>query len=301
MYKRQAGNDGDTVTHYPAALDNVIAVAATNNLDQRASFSTYGDWVHIAAPGENILSTFFGSSSDYVYESGTSMACPFAASVAGLMIGRNPTITNVQVRDIIFNTCDNVGTFIQKGRVNAFKACQQVIQPVPFSATPITLQVGVIGGATEGTELTNYGNSSLNAGSIKSLDGIEYGIASINRAKLGAMATADAYVQIAPQVSNLLSANLVISARAAAGTSGLIFLFNNTTATWDQFGSMALNTTKKTSTLTIPIDKIQNYLNGSNMARIMIRGILPARSGASPSYNLYIDQMNVTGTSKSGA
>ena len=76
-----AGNDNVSTKFYPAGLDNIIAVGATNSADQKASFSNFGDWVPIAAPGEDILSTFFNSPTDYAVESGTSMACPFAASV----------------------------------------------------------------------------------------------------------------------------------------------------------------------------------------------------------------------------
>lgn len=294
-----AGNNGDTVKHYPAALNNVIAVAATNNLDQRASFSTYGDWVHIAAPGENILSSFFDGDSSYVYESGTSMACPFAASVAGLMIGRNPSITNAQVRDIIFTTCDNVGTFIQKGRINAFKAVKQVVQPVPFVSTPVALQVGVVGGVSEGTQVGSYGSPALAAPTVKSADGISYQIASVPVAKLGTAATADVYVQMAPATADVLSANLTITGRSVSNSSCLIFLFNFTTGAWDQFGSMSMSTSNKTNTFSIPLTSLSKYLNGSNMFRIMARNLLPLRSGSTSSYTFTIDQLNVVGTNKS--
>ena len=52
-----AGNNGNTQNHYPSAYTNCIAVAATDNLDQKASFSSYGSWVDVAAPGVGIAST----------------------------------------------------------------------------------------------------------------------------------------------------------------------------------------------------------------------------------------------------
>ncbi|MDP1694276.1 MAG: S8 family serine peptidase, partial [Candidatus Woesearchaeota archaeon] len=50
-------NTGSTIEAFPAAYSNVISVAATDQNDQKASFSNYGSWVDIAAPGVNILST----------------------------------------------------------------------------------------------------------------------------------------------------------------------------------------------------------------------------------------------------
>jgi thermitase len=53
-----AGNGDTNKPKYPAAYPGVIAVAATNQQDQRISFSNHGSWVDVAAPGVGILSTF---------------------------------------------------------------------------------------------------------------------------------------------------------------------------------------------------------------------------------------------------
>lgn len=59
MLVAAAGNGGNQTKIYPAGYANVIAVAATDNFDAKASFSTYGaSWVDIAAPGVNVYSTF---------------------------------------------------------------------------------------------------------------------------------------------------------------------------------------------------------------------------------------------------
>lgn len=100
-----AGSNNDSIGYYPASynLDNVISVAATTNDDQRASFSNYGaSSVDLGAPGDNIASTY--TSSNYVYLSGTSMACPHVAGAVGLVTLQNPGWSYSQVRSRILST-----------------------------------------------------------------------------------------------------------------------------------------------------------------------------------------------------
>ncbi len=104
-----AGNDATDQKSYPAAYNNVIAVAATGtSLDDNdnsyylTDFSNYGSWVDIAAPGYNILSTLptyknnvglnFGSAS------GTSMAAPVVSATAAVMLSNNSTLRNTRTK-----------------------------------------------------------------------------------------------------------------------------------------------------------------------------------------------------------
>lgn len=119
-----AGNNGANLLTYPAVYQNVLSVASTDENDQRSSFSNYGTWVDVAAPGSNILSTY--PNSYYSYLSGTSMACPHVAGVAALLAVQGRS--NVQIRSIIQNTSDPVpgtGTFWVYGRVNSNRAVRQ--------------------------------------------------------------------------------------------------------------------------------------------------------------------------------
>jgi len=83
-----SGNGGTATPNYPAAYASVVSVAATDNRDQRASFSTFNPDVEVAAPGVDILSTWIGGG--YRSISGTSMATPHAAGVAAVIAGRYP-------------------------------------------------------------------------------------------------------------------------------------------------------------------------------------------------------------------
>jgi subtilisin family serine protease len=73
----------------------VLAVAASTSSDTLATFSTRGNWVDVAAPGENILSSL--PDDDYGTWSGTSMATPLAAGTAALVIAKYPNLTSSQV------------------------------------------------------------------------------------------------------------------------------------------------------------------------------------------------------------
>ena len=130
-----AGNAGTQAKIYPGAYPNVIAVAATDNNDAKASFSTYGKWVDVAAPGVSVYSTFpnhpfvlgtqNGRSMGYDIASGTSMASPIVAGVAALVWSSQTDPSKTSVRTSIESTADKIpgtGTNWAHGRVNACKA-----------------------------------------------------------------------------------------------------------------------------------------------------------------------------------
>ncbi len=98
-----AGNDANQIPNYPAANENVIAVAATNSDDVLADFSSYGDWVTVSAPGEAIYSTT--QAGGYGQMSGTSMACPVTAGVVAQAMSLAPAgWSNQQIIDRLIDT-----------------------------------------------------------------------------------------------------------------------------------------------------------------------------------------------------
>jgi subtilisin family serine protease len=118
-----AGNEGannDSTPNYPASmsqvLNNVVAVAATDNTDHLASFSNYGpNSVALAAPGVNILSTL--PNGNYGAWSGTSMAAPEVAGAMALVWGLHPNWNFVQVINQVVNSTDKLPNL--QGRVSS--------------------------------------------------------------------------------------------------------------------------------------------------------------------------------------
>ncbi|MBI4129826.1 S8 family serine peptidase [Candidatus Roizmanbacteria bacterium] len=151
VFVAAAGNSNSSSPAYPASMEHVLSVAATDNADRKASFSNFDNgtgWVDIAAPGVSILSTFIpsktlslscadsnhGSASDgFGLCSGTSMASPHVAGIAGLIFSRNPAWTSGQVLGQLKYTADSIDSknpsFIGKlgiGRVNAYSALTKI-------------------------------------------------------------------------------------------------------------------------------------------------------------------------------
>ncbi len=172
LFVAAAGNSGSSndgeLPEYPASYNvaNVIAVAATDNQDDLASFSNYGlSSVHLGAPGVNILSTVPGAS--YEYLSGTSMAAPHVSGTAALVLSKCSLDTN-GVKAAILNSVDPIpslaGRTITGGRVNVYKALSYcgASQTPEFSmmAAPTVLSVAPGGSAVTQITVTDLGGFS---------------------------------------------------------------------------------------------------------------------------------------------
>ena len=129
-----AHNYSTDTPYYPAACANVIAVSATTSSDTLASFSNYGNWIDIAAPGAYILTTTRGGG--YGNWNGTSFSSPITAGVVALILSANPSLTNAQVVDTLTQSADDLGStgfdnYFGYGRVNALQSIQAALAEVP--------------------------------------------------------------------------------------------------------------------------------------------------------------------------
>ena len=100
-----AGNEG-IPNGAPAEYEGVIAVGAVTPTGEKASFSNYGEWVDICAPGTSILSTIPGN--QYDFSQGTSMACPHVSGVAALIVSKfgGPGFTNEMLKDKLLGSAN---------------------------------------------------------------------------------------------------------------------------------------------------------------------------------------------------
>ena len=127
-----AGNDNTSRPSFPAAYPQVLSVAAIDYTGGRASFSNYGEYIDVTAPGYQIASTYFNQ--QYASLSGTSMASPHVAGLAGLILSVNPNLKNRDVMDIIENTTYDLGVSgrdidFGNGLIDVQKALQRAQNP----------------------------------------------------------------------------------------------------------------------------------------------------------------------------
>lgn len=123
-----AGNEGRNWKSYPAAYDEVVAVTATDDHDSSPGWTSFGEWVELAAPGWEIYSTIWDDY--YATASGTSMSAPHVSGVAALIWSQFPYMTRDQVRAQLRMTADDLGlrgfdVYYGFGRINARKAVEQ--------------------------------------------------------------------------------------------------------------------------------------------------------------------------------
>lgn len=172
MIFASAMNNSTSTPYYPAACTNVVAVSATNSSDALASFSNYGNWITLSAPGDNIYTTNNGGGYGLWY--GTSFSSPLTAGVAALILSVNPTLTNAQVVDILKQNADDLGTpgydpYFGYGRINVYKSLVAAKSVVPQTdTTPPTVAIASPAGGTivKGTASINV-SASDNIGVTK--------------------------------------------------------------------------------------------------------------------------------------
>jgi subtilisin family serine protease len=145
LFVAAAGNyvgNTDITPNYPSCYDvpNVMSIAATDHNDELCSFSGYGAvTVDLAAPGDNILSTFPGNS--YGELGGTSMATPHVSGAAALIWGRFPAMTMLQVKALIMSSVDVVpgmtGLCVTDGRLNVFNCVAEPDSIAPAAVSDL--------------------------------------------------------------------------------------------------------------------------------------------------------------------
>ncbi|MBD3402043.1 PKD domain-containing protein [candidate division GN15 bacterium] len=163
-----AGNSNSSSADYLGQRTDCLDVGATNQAGSGASFSNYGSWVDIAAPGEGILSTVCDPAdpvTDYISVfDGTSMACPHVVGVAALLESHDPSLTAQQKWDLMVNNTKaytgtkDVGAGIVSAKLALDAAGGNENPPVAnFSGTPTSGEASL---TVQFTDLSSNGPTS---------------------------------------------------------------------------------------------------------------------------------------------
>lgn len=223
-----AGNGGSTAPQYPAYYTNSIAVAATDSSDRLASFSQYGSWVDIAAPGVGILSTIPNNS--YASYDGTSMACPHVAGAAAVLWSHNGSLTNAQLRSALETNVDpyqsQSGRTIapNAGRVNVYRALQAVGggNPTQPSLSSVSLNPSTVVGGNSVTGTVTLTAAAPAGGFVVNLSSSNSSVASVpSSVTVPAGATSANFTVSTSAVSSSTNVTITASANGVSRTATL--------------------------------------------------------------------------------
>jgi Subtilase family/Fervidolysin N-terminal prodomain len=145
-----AGNYSSSSPTYPAAYPGALAVASTNGNDALESYSNYGSWVQLAAPGCNYGTGRTTSSSLFGNFCGTSSAAPAVAGIAALAFSYAPSATNNQVEQALKSSAVPVGSFVNYGRVDAWGALTALGASAAADTAPLNNAAPMIVGSNTG-------------------------------------------------------------------------------------------------------------------------------------------------------
>lgn len=260
IYLWAAGNDNAarTVDHV-----DVTIVGASTTTDSKASFSAYGVALDVFAPGVNIRSTYNSSSTSYADLSGTSMACPMAAGLAGLIMGTNPSLTGAQVENILYTTCTDLtaapggvgnDSYWGWGRINARQALNMSYNTFPFLANSFSMISG-----------------SALSGNLASLSGSDDNSLVMRQPVLGSVRVSPITVEASLNSTNMSIGRLDLIVEGAATQSNVrqrLQMFDTIANTWV---TVDLRTASLTDSTVTASPSSPNRFRNSSTGEVKVR------------------------------
>lgn len=276
-----AGNNGIDENFTPTTA--MIAVAATDSSDSRASWSSYGSFVSLSAPGVGIWTTSNGG--NYQSWNGTSFASPLAAGIGALMMAANQTLDGTSIEKLMFSTAVDLGApgrdpYFGYGRVNALAGVQAAVTARPVADTQVP--TSLISSPAPNTTV-----SSLVAVTVSASDNV--GVARVELRVNGNTVAIDnsapfSFSWDSKSVPNGM-ANLTAVAFDAAGNAG-----SSTTVAVNVANSTAVVVADKTP----PVIAISNPVTGRVSGNVSVTTNASDNSGpAGITQILYIDGIQV--------
>ncbi|MFT7771854.1 S8 family serine peptidase [Roseateles sp.] len=246
-----AGNNG--IDEGFAPTSTMIVVSATDANDAKTSWSSYGNFVSVAAPGQDIWTTTRGGG--YQAWWGTSLASPVVAGVVGLMMSARPAMSNTQVESLLYSSSVDLGaagrdSFYGWGRVNAAAAVQATLNTAVADTQPPSVSIG------------SPGNGKIVSGllpvDVSASDNV--GVTRVDLKLNGNVIASDTSAPYGFSVDTTQlpngTASLVAVAYDAAGNQG------SSTAV----GVTVSNSVAVTADTTPPVVNVKSPANGSNVS-----------------------------------
>ncbi|MDT4288582.1 S8 family serine peptidase [Methylomonas sp. MO1] len=287
-----AGNDGLD----PGLADNVnlIAVSATDTNDVKASFSNFGKYIDVAAPGVSIATTNKGGT--YAAWYGTSLATPVAAGVVALIQAANPKLTPDNVEKILKSSAHKVSGVnfdlnYGYGRINAANAIKTAINTISVDTQAPT---AVITSPSAGSVVSGLASVAVSASDNVS-------VSQVSLFANGKLVGTDgvAPYQFSWDTGSLASGNVSLTAAAidSAGNTGSSAVVNVSVQNQNATGGTTGNTT--TADLIAPTVNISNPVNGAKVSGLVAVSVSAKDNVAVAKVQLYIDTKLVASTTSS--
>jgi subtilisin family serine protease len=242
-----AANDGVD----PGYTDNpyMISVSATDSADAKASWSNYGAFIDVAAPGVSILTTTRGSG--YGNWNGTSFSSPATAGVVALIMSANPSLTPDDIEKVLENSAVKVaGTdfhpYFGYGRVDAAAAVQLALNTTAKDTTPPTVNIFTPAGGSTASGLVSV---DVNANDNVAVSQVTL---SANGKVVGSDGTAP--YQFSWNTSSVADGNVVLSATAVDGTGNQGVSSNVTVTVKNQTTPLVTDNAAPTVSISKPVN-----------------------------------------------
>lgn len=272
LFLYAAGNDNRNLSGF--SYRDTIVVGASNPSDTKAGFSAYGRGVGLFAPGESILSTT--RDGGYAYFSGTSMATPVANGACALIWSINPDLEPDEVQDILYSTCDQIGssTIFGHGRVNLYQAALKASQSFTIGIHAKPQGVGTkVGRFLSGT-LANIANGT----------GSGYKTASAFQSGIGSSTAVELTYRPNVKLSDLrvMEPTFKVNFDSGVGPTVQLYMYNYSTARYDLVKSTTLSLTATSATMSLRLDNLTGLMASNGTVKSVLRVFSPiGRRGSS--------------------